>query len=73
MVGTQFGILGLLVVTFQPATIDQLRAQVRDTTGHNHLTEVACVDVPSGEARPAFGCFNIGAVTGLHFRQASVF
>jgi len=67
MAGTQFGILGLLLVTFQFLTISPLRAQVRDTTHHNHLTEVACVDVPSGEARSAFGCFNIGVVTGLHF------
>jgi quercetin dioxygenase-like cupin family protein len=73
MAGTQFGILGLLLGTFQFLTIDQLRAQVRDTTPHDHLTEVACVDVPLGEARPAFGCFNIGVVTGLHFPQASVF
>jgi hypothetical protein len=37
------------------------------------LTEVACVDVPPGEKRPEFGCFNIGMVTGLHFSQASVY
>lgn len=73
MTGTQFGILGQLLVTFQVVTIDQLRAQVRDSTRHDHLTEVACLDVPSGVARPASGCFNIGVITGLHFRQASVF
>ena len=53
--------------------IGRLRAQVRDTAGHNHLTEVACVDVPPGETRPEFGCFNIATVTGLHFSQASVY
>jgi len=37
------------------------------------LTEVACVDVPSGEKRPEFGCFNVGVATGLHFSQASVY
>jgi hypothetical protein len=31
------------------------------------------VDVPPGEKRPEFGCFNIGTVTGLHFSQASVY
>jgi hypothetical protein len=49
------------------------RAQVPGTAGHEHLTEVACVDVPPGEKRPEFGCFNIGTVTGLHFSQASVY
>jgi len=50
-----------------------LRAQVRDTAGHETLTEVACLDVPPGERRPEFGCFNIGLATGLHFRQTSVY
>ena len=50
-----------------------LRAQVPATAGHEHLTEVACVDVPPGKKRPEFGCFNIGAVTALHFSGASVY
>ena len=50
-----------------------LQAQVPGTAGHDHLTEVACVDVPPGEKRPEFGCFNVGTVTGLHFSQASVY
>jgi quercetin dioxygenase-like cupin family protein len=37
------------------------------------LTEVACVDVPPGEKRPEFGCFNVGLATGLHFSQPSVY
>ncbi|MEP6850172.1 MAG: hypothetical protein ABI999_15040 [Acidobacteriota bacterium] len=37
------------------------------------MSEVACVDVPRGEKRPEFGCFNIGTVTGLHFSQAPVY
>src|SRR6188768_3217042 len=40
---------------------------------HNHLTEVACVDVPAGDKRPDFGCFNVGTVTGLHFAQPVVY
>ena len=41
------------------------RAQTSGAGGHEHLTEVACVDVPPGEKRPEFGCFNVGTVTGL--------
>jgi quercetin dioxygenase-like cupin family protein len=67
------GHIGLLVVALQFASLGQLRAQDADTTGHDHLTEVACVDVPPGQERPAFGCFNVGVVTGLHFGEASVF
>ncbi len=40
---------------------------------HDHLTEVACVDVPKGEKRPEFGCFNVGTVPGLHFSQPVVY
>ncbi len=61
------------LIALQMVPIDNLRAQVHGTTGHDHLTEVACVDVPRGEKRPEFGCFNIGAVMGLHFSQASVY
>jgi quercetin dioxygenase-like cupin family protein len=48
-------------------------AGAQGSTGHDHLTEVACVDVPPGKERPQFGCFNVGTVTGLHFSQASVY
>jgi quercetin dioxygenase-like cupin family protein len=43
------------------------------TTALAHLTEVACVDVPAGETRPEFGCFNVGTVTGLQFSQPTVY
>lgn len=36
---------------------------------HQHLGEVACVDVPPGKKRPAFGCFNVGIAKGLQFQQ----
>lgn len=55
------------------APIGNLYSQVPGTDQHNHLTEVACVDVPLGEIRPEFGCFNIGVVTGLRFNQPSVY
>ena len=36
-------------------------------TEHEHLTEVACIDVPADQERPEFGCFNIGTVKELKF------
>ena len=67
------GALSLSLLAFQIMSPSSLRAQASGTIGHDHLSEVACVDVPPGEQRPEFGCFNIGAVTGLHFSQASVY
>ena len=67
------GVLVLFLVAFHIVPIGNLWAQVPGTPGHEHLTEVACVDVPPGEKRPEFGCFNVGTVTGLHFSQASVY
>ena len=66
-------VLVLLLVAFQLAPIGHLEAQAPVMPGHDHLTEVACVDVPAGEVRPDFGCFNVGTVTGLHFSQAPVY
>ena len=63
----------LSLITLPIATVGRLRAQSPGPAGHDHLTEVACVDVPTGEKRPEFGCFNVGAVTGLHFSRASVY
>src|SRR4249919_1329198 len=67
------GALVLFLGASQIGPVGHLRAQVPGTGGHDHLTEVACVDVPPGEKRPEFGCFNVGTVTGLHFSQASVY
>jgi quercetin dioxygenase-like cupin family protein len=67
------GVLVLILVTVHLAPTEELWAQVPAATGHDHLTEVACVDVPAGEKRPEFGCFNVGTVTGLHFSQTSVY
>jgi quercetin dioxygenase-like cupin family protein len=74
MVRTPFTVvLVLLLAAFQLVPRAHLRAQAPGTGDHAHLTEVACVDVPPGEKRPEFGCFNVGVVTGLHFSQASVY
>ena len=66
-------VLVLFGIAFQIMSSGALRAQVPGAAGHEHLTEVACVDVRPGEKRPEFGCFNVGVVTGLHFGQASVY
>ena len=74
MVRTSFiGVLVPFLVASQIVPIGHLRAQVPGASGHEHLTEVACIDVPPGEQRPEFGCFNVGTVTGLHFSQGSVY
>jgi quercetin dioxygenase-like cupin family protein len=67
--------IGALVslIAFAMVQTGNLRAQVLGASEHEHLGEVACVDVPPGERRPEFGCFNIGVVAGLHFSQASVY
>jgi quercetin dioxygenase-like cupin family protein len=52
---------------------NQVRAQKPGTAGAAHLGEVACVNVPPGETRPKFGCFNVATVTGLHFDQHAVY
>jgi quercetin dioxygenase-like cupin family protein len=76
MIRTQFvnlGVLALSLTAFPAGSTGELLAQAPATTGHDHLAEVACVDVPPGEKRPEFGCFNIATVTGLHFSQTSVY
>ena len=50
-----------------------LQAQAPVPAGHDHLTEVACEDVPAGVKRPDFGCFNVGMVSGLHFSPTDVY
>jgi len=63
----------LLLVALVMMPIGKSWAQVSDTVPEPRLTEVACIDVPPGQRRPEFGCFNVGTVTGLHFSQASVY
>jgi quercetin dioxygenase-like cupin family protein len=65
--------LAPFLVAFHIVPTSNLWAQVPGTAGHDHLGEVACVDVPPGEKRPEFGCFNVGTVTGLHFSNPSVY
>jgi quercetin dioxygenase-like cupin family protein len=67
------GLLLPLLVASQVVPTGYVLAEAADTAGHEHLSEVACVDVPPGEKRPEFGCFNVGVVTGLHFSEPSVY
>ena len=40
------GVLMLFLVAVQIVPVSHPRGQVPGTAGHEHLTEVACVDVP---------------------------
>ena len=40
---------------------------------HAHLANVACVDVPAGQARQDYGCFNVATVPGLTFQAPEVY
>jgi hypothetical protein len=73
MIRTPFVLNVVVLVLSLTGTPGELQAQAPGTTGHEHLTEVACVDVPPGEKRPEFGCFNIGTVKELQFRQSGVY
>ena len=66
-------VLGLSLTVLRTGTTGELLAQAPGTTGHDHLSEVACVDVPPGEKRPEFGCFNVGTVKELQFPQSAVY
>ena len=67
------GALLLSLTAFQFMSPGAPHAQTLGATGREHMSDVACVDVPAGGKRPEFGCFNIGTVTGLHFSQPSVY
>ena len=65
--------INLVLLASSLAMTSESQAQASGTTGHQHLNEVACVDVQKDEKRPEFGCFNIGTVKDLQFRQAAVY
>jgi quercetin dioxygenase-like cupin family protein len=67
-------VLNLVVLVLSlTATTAAPQTQEPRASGHDHLTEVACVDVPAGEKRPEFGCFNIGTLKDLQFKQTDVY
>jgi quercetin dioxygenase-like cupin family protein len=47
-------------------------AQQSPSAPHEH-SPFSCDDVPSGTARPEYGCFNIARVDGLNFRDSVVY
>ncbi len=63
----------LSLTTLPTGTTGELLPQAPPTAGHEHLGEVACVDVPPGQKRPEFGCFNIATVKALQFPQTAVY
>ena len=67
------GILASLLVVQTTFTVGELYSQEMAGTMHEHLTGVACDDVPPGQERPEFGCFNIATEKGLQFPQPSVY
>jgi quercetin dioxygenase-like cupin family protein len=67
------GVLVLSLATLPAGATRDLLAQAPPAEGHDHLSEVACVDVPPGTKRPEFGCFNVGTVKGLQFTQPAVY
>ena len=76
MIKTAFVRNLVVIVSSLPAlstgSMAALSAQA-PAAGHDHLSEVACVDVPSGQKRPEYGCFNVGTAKGLQFSQAAVY
>ncbi|HTD72223.1 MAG TPA: hypothetical protein VK652_01760 [Steroidobacteraceae bacterium] len=68
---TIFGILASPVVV--PTTLSTANAQETAGAAHEHLGGVACDDVPPGEKRPDFGCFNVATEKGLQFSQPQAF
>ena len=73
MIRTLFVLNLVVIVLSLTGTTGELQAQAPRPTGHEHLTEVGCFDVPPGEKRPEFGCFNIGTVKDLQFKQTAVY
>lgn len=45
-------------------------ASQEPVSASHHDPTFSCDDVPAGVARPAYGCFNIGRVEGLNFRDS---
>jgi quercetin dioxygenase-like cupin family protein len=70
-VATIFGILASPLAVSITLSI----ANGQETAGatHEHLGGVACDDVPPGEKRPDFGCFNVATEAGLQFPKRQVY
>ena len=69
----QFVAFVICVGLVGPVTGASLWAQSSTHDSHEHLTSVACVQVPPGQKRPEFGCFVVGQSTGLQFNEPIVY
>ena len=69
-------LVGILIspLASTAASAGALAAQENATATHEHLlTGVSCDDVPAGQKRPEFGCFNIATEGGLTFAAPKVY
>ena len=62
IVAALLGILASPLVVQTTFTVGELSDQEVAGTMHEHLTGVSCDDVPPGQKRPEFGCFNIAMI-----------
>ena len=63
-------VLGILA---WPLVVQTALGQKMAGEMHEHQTHVSCDDVPPGQERPEFGCFNIATESGLQFPQPEVY
>jgi quercetin dioxygenase-like cupin family protein len=67
-------IFGILASSLAVAiTLSTSSAQETVGATHDHLGAVACDDVPPGEKRADFGCFNVATEKGLQFQERQVY
>ena len=70
-VATILGILASPLAVAIPLSI--ANGQETGEAMHEHLSGVSCDDVPPGEKRPDFGCFNVASEKGLKFAKQQVY
>ena len=73
MIRTPFALKLVVSVLSLTGMSGELQAQAPGTIGHDHLSEVACVDVPPGEKRPSLAASTSARSTGLQFAHAFVY
>ncbi|HZF15110.1 MAG TPA: DUF5694 domain-containing protein [Steroidobacteraceae bacterium] len=58
---------------YLPLSAPTATAAAAATAAAVPLHGIACVDVPKGQPRPEFGCFNVATVRGLRFKTHEVY
>jgi quercetin dioxygenase-like cupin family protein len=67
-------ILGILASPLAvPITLGMVTGQESAGATHEHLSGVSCDNIPQGEKRPDFGCFNVASEDGLQFPKREVY